>query len=81
MLKTIKADKEDVVDALAEKADAQVVNRKVSSCVPGQNLTAQTTRQQVYSFKQFEFVGFSLGVLHAIRLGMRGFDQVHRPDH
>lgn len=30
MLKTMKADKEDVVDALAEKADAQAVNTKVS---------------------------------------------------
>lgn len=30
MVKTTKADKEDVVDALAEKADAQVVNTKVS---------------------------------------------------
>lgn len=30
MLKTIKADKEDLEDALADKADAQVVNRKVS---------------------------------------------------
>ena len=30
LLKTIKADKEDLEDALADKADAQAVNRKVS---------------------------------------------------
>ncbi|XP_029163056.1 glutamine-rich protein 2-like [Nylanderia fulva] len=30
LLKTIKADKEDIEDALADKADAQAVNRKVS---------------------------------------------------
>lgn len=30
LLKTIKADKEDLEDALADKADAHIVNRKVS---------------------------------------------------
>lgn len=30
MLKTIKADREDLEDALADKADACAVNRKVS---------------------------------------------------
>ncbi|XP_072747287.1 uncharacterized protein [Anoplolepis gracilipes] len=30
LLKTVKADKEDIEDALADKADAQAVNRKVS---------------------------------------------------
>lgn len=30
MLKTSKADREDLEDALADKADAQQVNRKVS---------------------------------------------------
>jgi len=29
LLKTVKADKEDLEDALADKADTQAVNRKV----------------------------------------------------
>lgn len=33
LLKTIKADREDLEDALADKADAQAINRKVGSCL------------------------------------------------
>lgn len=33
LLKTIKADREDLEEALADKADAQAIHRKVCTCI------------------------------------------------